>query len=437
MEIKPFKAYRYNPEVVGSTGNCVAPPYDVIDADKQDALYAQSDHNIVRIIRGKTSPDDNDQANQYTRAADYLNRWIASEALQQDREETIYAYAQDFMLSGHAVTRYSFVALARIEPFERGIVKPHEQILSKPMQDRLSLKRATAGRFGLIFMLYQDEQKVADRIIEKSAQGPALLEFEDDQQVTHRLYAITGEQDQAAIVEMMNSKTSIIADGHHRYTTGLTLSRENPNPAAQYQMAAFANTCQDGLVVLATHRLVNNLPDFSAHNLIADLEARFDIMTWPFTDDQAKQEALASMLAEMRTQFDQDRSAVGIYTADQAFYLAVLKDRQAMDEAAPQMSPAWRHLDVAILHQLILDDALGIDPERLAQGTFVTYVKDTPTAVEDSIRQVDDGHQQAAFFTNPVKIEQLTAVTDAGERMPQKSTYFYPKMYTGLTIQKL
>jgi len=437
MIIKPFKAYRYNAEVVGNTGNCIAPPYDVIDSGKQDALYAQNDYNIVRVIRGRTSPSDSDQSNQYTRAADHLNQWIEADALQQDQEEAIYAYAQDFSLNGLPVTRFSFVALAHIEAFEKGVVKPHEQILSKPMQDRLNLNRATGARFGLVFMLFEDEQRIADTIIQKHVHGPALVEFTDEQQVKHRLYAITSEEDQAAIIEMMGPKTCIIADGHHRYTTGLKLSQENPNPSAQYQLTAFANTCQEGLVVLATHRLVNNIENFSTRDLIAGLEARFDIMTWSFADGQAKSGALESMLAQMRSQFDQDRSAVGIYAADSAFYLAILKDRQAMDQAASHMSPAWRHLDVAILHRLILEDSLGINEERLAQGNYVTYVKDTPTAIGDSLSQVDRGEQQAAFFTNPVKIDQLIAVTDAGERMPQKSTYFYPKMYTGLTIQKL
>jgi len=316
-------------------------------------------------------------------------------------------------------------------------VKPHEQILSKPMQDRLNLKRATGARFGLVFMLYKDEQQVADTILRKSLQSPALLEFTDDQQVKHRLYAVDKKEDQRAIVEMMASKTCIIADGHHRYTTGLKLSQEHSSPSAQYQLTAFANTCQEGLVVLATHRLVNRLDRFSAQALITGLETQFDVKKWTFADVQAKQQALESTLAEMKAQFQQDRSAVGIYAADNAFYVAILKDRQAMDQAASQMSPAWRHLDVAILHRLVLEDALGINEEKLAQGGYVTYVKDTPTAIEDSIAQVDKAEQQAAFFTNPVKIDQLMAVTDAGERMPQKSTYFYPKMYTGLTIQKL
>jgi len=368
MEIKPFKAYRYNAEVVGSTGNCIAPPYDVINGDKQESLYAQSEFNIVRIIQGKTLASDDEQSNQYTRAADYLNQWIESHALVQDQQDTIYAYAQDFDLGGQTITRLSFIALGRIEAFEKGIVKPHEQILSKPMQDRLNLKRATGARFGLVFMLYKDEQQVADTILRKSLQSPALLEFTDDQQVKHRLYAVDKKEDQRAIVEMMASKTCIIADGHHRYTTGLKLSQEHSSPSAQYQLTAFANTCQEGLVVLATHRLVNRLDRFSAQALITGLETQFDVKKWTFADVQAKQQALESTLAEMKAQFQQDRSAVGIYAADNAFYVAILKDRQAMDQAASQMSPAWRHLDVAILHRLVLEDALGINEEKLAQG---------------------------------------------------------------------
>jgi len=436
MQVGPFKAFRFDAGVVGNVGDCIAPPYDVINDAQQEQLYKKSRHNLVRIIKGKTKPSDNSENNQYTRAADYLARWIEEGALKQDSAEAIYAYVQDFEVAGTQYQRSSFIALAKLEDFG-DIVKPHEQVLHKPMVDRLSLKRATSADFGLVFMLYDDEKKVADGIIEQAARQQPLIEFVDEQDVRHRIFAITGKQDIEQIVKMMSDKSCIIADGHHRYTTGLTYSKENSNPAAKYQMLAFSNMHQDGLIVLATHRLVGNLENFSMKKLIEQLGEKFRITKYEFNSAQTKQQAEQDMLERMRAEHDKDESAFGIYGPDNTFYVAVLKDKRTMDSIVPDMSPAWKTLDVSILHKLILEELLGIDQERLAEGENLQYVKDTPNAITDSIAQIDAGQKQAAFFMNPIKMQQLKMVTEAGERMPQKSTYFYPKVYTGLTINKL
>ena len=436
MQVGPFKAFRFDAGVVGNVGDCIAPPYDVINDAQQEQLYKKNGHNLVRIIKGKTKASDNGENNQYTRAADYLARWIEEGALKQDSDEAIYAYVQDFEVAGKVYHRGSFIALAKLEDFGE-IVKPHEQILHKPMVDRLSLKRATSADFGLVFMLYDDEQKLADGIIEQAARRQPLIDFVDEQDVRHRLFAITGKQDIEQIVKMMSDKSCIIADGHHRYTTGLTYSKEHGNPAAKYQMLAFANMQQDGLIVLATHRLVGNLDNFSMEKLIEGLGERFRIIKFEFSSAQTKERAEQDMLELMRAEHDKDECAFGIYGADNAFYVAVLKDKRTMDLIVPDMSQAWKTLDVSILHKMILEELLGIDQEKLAEGENLQYVKDTPNAIADSIAQVDAGRKQAAFFMNPVKMQQLKMVTQAGERMPQKSTYFYPKVYTGLTINKL
>jgi len=436
MEIRPFRAFRYDPAVVGDVGKCIAPPYDVITAEQQEQLYSKSEYNIVRIIRGKTNADDNGQNNVYTRAAAYLNRWIADGVLKQDPTDAIYGYVQDFDVAGRRCQRLTFIALGRLEEFGKS-VRPHEQILEKPMLDRLNLKRATAARFGLVFMLYEDPQKVADHIIARAAEGPALLDCTDEQGVRHRLFAVTEPADVQAIAEMMKDKSCIIADGHHRYTTGLSYAKESPNPAARYQMLAFTNTCQDGLIVLATHRLVGNLPQFSMEKLLAGLQKDFTLLEFNVADAGSKEHTRLQMLERMAAEHKQDRSAFGIYGGSGVFYVAILKDRSVMDEVAGDMSRAWRQLDVSVLQKLVLEKLLGIDEAKLAKGQHLSYVKDTPSAVEHSIAAVDQGQKQVAFFLNPVKIEQLKQVTEAGERMPQKSTYFYPKLYTGLTIQKL
>lgn len=435
MEIKPFRAFRFNPAVVGNAGYCIAPPYDVIGPEQQRQLYRKSPYNIVRI----TKPNEASADNQYTRAAGYLSDWIDSGALKQDTAEGIYGYVQDFEIGGSQYERLTFIALARLEEFgPPGPVRPHEQTLSKAMLDRLNLKRATAADFGLVFMLYEDKKGTADGIIHGASAGPAILDCTDEQDVRHRLFAITAKKDVDAIVRMMRDKNCIIADGHHRYTTGLTYSKESPNPAAKYQMLAFTNMSHEGLIVLATHRLVANLRDFNMDRLLAGLGRNFQVAEFAFGKArQAKADARQEMLARMRAEHGKDKKAFGIYGPNSVFYAVVLKDARPMNAAAPHKSAAYRSLDVAVLHKLILDELLGIDEEVLTRGENLEYVKDTPTAIDDSIAQVDAGLKQAAFFMNPIKMQQLIEVTDAGERMPQKSTYFYPKMFTGVTINKL
>ena len=435
MQIRPFKAFRFDAGVVGDVGSCIAPPYDVIDPAEQQQLYEKSGHNIVRIIKGKTTASDNGDNNQYTRAAEYLNNWIGQGALKQDLAEAIYAYIQDFSLAGTRFQRFSFIALAMLEEFGR-VVKPHEQVFDIPILDRLNLKRTTTAEFGIALMLYEDEQQIADKIIDQAAKTESLIDFTDEQNVRHRLFAITAGEDIERIVKMMSDKSCIIADGHHRYTTGLAYCKESDNATAKYQMLAFANTYQKGLVVLAAHRLVGNIESFCFEKLIAGLKENFEVVELRFDSTQTKMDTSQKMLEEMKVEHNKGKSAFGIYGSDNAFYVAVLKDKRKMDSVVPNMSPAWRALDVSVLHKLILEELLGIGEERLAKSEHLQYVKDAPNAIDESIALVETGHKQVAFFMNPVKIQQLKMVTEAGERMPQKSTYFYPKIYTGLTIQK-
>jgi uncharacterized protein (DUF1015 family) len=202
-------------------------------------------------------------------------------------------------------------------------------------------------------------------------------------------------------------------------------------------MIAFANTCHEGLVILATHRLVGNLKNFSIEKLITNIKENFEITQHSFKSDAIKIEAKQKMLAQMKTEHDKLKTAFGIYGGNNTFYVAALKEKQIMDSISPNMSRAWRELDVSILHKVILEKLLGIDEKQLASGAQLEYIKDTDNAIDESIAKVDKGQSQAAFFLNPVKMEQLKMVTDAGEKMPQKSTYFFPKMYSGMVINKL
>ena len=225
MEIKAFKAYRFNEAVVGDVGSCIAPPYDVIDADLQDRLYKKSKYNIAQITKSKAAPSDTPDNNQYTRAAKLLNEWFQTGAFKQDDKDSVYGYAQDFEIAGIKAQRLSFIALAKLEELGKNI-KPHEFTLTGPKADRLNLRRATKTSFGLIFMLYNDAKNVADKIIKKIMKQKPLINFVDEQSVRHRLFAVTDAKDIDAIIKMMGPQTCVIADGHHRYETRSITTRK-------------------------------------------------------------------------------------------------------------------------------------------------------------------------------------------------------------------
>jgi uncharacterized protein (DUF1015 family) len=438
VEIKPFRAFRFDADVVGDVGSCIAPPYDVISEADQQQLYEKSPYNIVHITKGKTAAFDRESNNRYTRAAECLNSWIEKGVLKQDNKEAIYPYVQDFELGGTVFQRFGFIALSRLEEFgPRGQVKPHECTLNEPKIDRLNLKRATLAEFGLVFMLYNDEQNIADRIIENAARQRALIDFVDEQNVRHRLFAVTARSDIEAISKMMRDKSCIIADGHHRYEAALKYYRETGEPAAQYQMTAFVNMLCEGLVILATHRLIGNLEKFDFEKLFDKLMQKFEVTEYCFDSPLTKTQTSRKMLAQMKDEQSRGRNAFGVFGGDDAFYVAVLKNSGLMDSAAPAMSPAWKSLDVSVLHKLILEGIMGIDEKKLTEGENIEYVKDTGDKIDELVGKVESGQKQAVFFMNPPKMQQIQMVVEAGERMPQKSTYFYPKMYSGLTINKL
>ncbi|MCD4831635.1 MAG: DUF1015 domain-containing protein [Anaerohalosphaeraceae bacterium] len=432
MEIKSFKAYRFNSDVVAGVGKCISPPYDVINSVQQNLLYGRSSHNIVRIIKGKTESTDSDSNNQYTRAAGFLNEWIKAGALKQDSAEAIYAYVQNFDIAGTTYQRSGFVSLGRLKDFGSG-VQPHEKTLDGPKADRLNLMKATAAQFGQIFMLFDDAEKIADKIIDSTvAAKESASDFVDDENVRHRLYIIDDTSDIKAIVNMMADKQALIADGHHRYETALNYWKQTKNPAAEYRMMTFVNMYNEGLVVLPTHRLLGNLESYNTDNLVVSLQKYFSVTKFECTSDKAKAKSL--MDKKLAEAFAAGENAFGIYDG-KSFYYVELKDKTALDNV--DVSDASKSLGVVVLHSAILDDILGIDQAALTSESNLEYVKDIGDAVAEAMAKVDSGQKQALFFMNSTPVEQVKAVAVENEKMPQKSTFFYPKIFTGLTINKL
>lgn len=436
MEIKPFKATRFNTDVVGNPGDCIAPPYDVIDADQQQALYDKNPYNIVRATRGKKKDTDDLNDNVYTRARDYLHKAIQDKALVEDGKAAIYVYVQDFVIAGRSFERSGVIAAGKLQEFGKG-VQPHEKTLEGPKADRLNLTRATGCQFGQIFMLYDDPANVDRQLIAKAKDMTPLIDTTDEEGVRHRLYALDAPQDVDAFVRMMEDKQAIIADGHHRYETALNYWRETGDDEAAWQMMTFVNMRNEGLVIQPTHRLLINMEGFDASILLDGLNGDFEIKKFAFVSPEEKAAARKAMFDGMKTAEQNKQNAFGFYAADSAFYTIVLKNEKAMAQMCPEMSPAAQKLDVNVLHKLILEKHLDINDARLAGQSNLLYIKDLGNAIDTSIARVDQGRSQGVFFMNSTRIDQVQDVARAGEKMPQKSTFFYPKIFSGLTLRKL
>ena len=429
--ILPFSALRYNPARV-RLEEVVTQPYDKITPEMQERYYAASPYNLVRVILGKCEPGDNGQ-NVYTRAATAFAQWRKEGILVRDREPALYVYAQQFAAPGPPgkhLERRGFIALGQLEPYQTGVVFRHEQTHSAPKTDRLKLLRATQAHFGQIFMLYNDPSGEIDEALAKAARGPAEIEVRDEYAVRHRLWPVP------ELVEFIRSRMEnaklIIADGHHRYETALNYQRERreqdpaapPPGEAVYDrvMMTFINMYSEGLVILPTHRVIAGLESFREQQFLKSAQAFFDVERLEVSDAT---EATAHLAAAGR-----DRTALLAVTGGGSY---LLRARSAdVEKNLSTLSSHQRGLDVVVLHKLVLEGAMGISEEAIREQRYISYLRDAGEAVA----RVRDG-ANVAFLMNPVRVEQVRDTAFAGEVLPQKSTDFYPKLLSGLTIYAL
>ena len=427
-EIVPFHGLRYAPAIAGEPGKLIAPPYDVINEPLRDALFHFSEYNISRVIKA----DRDATGGVYASAAALWRSWRDKGVVTPDSEPCIYVYEQLFEVHDRKFSRTGMIALAKLRDLGNGIM-PHEKTLSGPRADRLELLRATKTQFGLVFALYPDPENAVDAILESVKSQPPLMQAADRDNQFHRLWAISNPEVIGRIQAIMQDKQLLIADGHHRYETALNYRNENPDcPAAQYRMMAFVNTANVGLVVLPTHRLLKALPGFKPAEFLAKARRHFEVRSYPghcSAVRQATVEALHELQAE-------GKHAIALCTGDGCHYILVLRDLAFMNDVDDH-SEAWRKLDVSILHHLLLEKLLGITQEQIAEQTYVEYVQDFPHAIDAAAERVHSGEAQALFLLNPTRIEEVMQVARDNERMPQKSTFFYPKVYTGLVFNAL
>ena len=430
-KIFPFRGLRYNPSKV-KPSEVVTQPYDKISPEMQDRYYASSPYNLVRIILGKPQAGDNEGESVYTRAADYVQQWRTAGVLTPDDEPSIYLYTQTFQVpgdtSGAVLERRGFIALGQVEDYDQKVVFRHEQTLSKPKADRLNLLRATQSHFGQLFMLYSDPAAEIDAALKPS--GPPTTEVGDEYGVQHRLWKISDPAVVEAVQAKMADKKLIIADGHHRYETALNYRNQmreqaGGNSSGPYErvMMTFVNMDAPGLVILPTHRVVFGLQNFSIFDMVAKLQANFEV------EDIGPLTEIDGALERLR-QAGKKGIALLAVTSHGGFLLRARPEIQW--NGAAGLSERQRTLDVVHLHKLVLEGALGLSEEDIRDQKHLKYSRDA----RDAVSQVGQG-ANVAFLMNPVHMEQLRDIAFGGGVMPQKSTDFYPKLLSGLVAYSL
>jgi uncharacterized protein (DUF1015 family) len=458
-DVHPFRAFRYDPRQV-SPAQVVTQPYDKITSALQERYYAASPHNLVRIILGRREENDNPANNVYSRAAGHFLEWRRQGILRQDSLPSLYVYSQRFTPPGSSressskdgstkegsareLERRGFIALSRIEDYSAGVVFRHEQTLAKPKADRLDLLRATRAHFGQIFMLYEDSGQVESLFATNSDPDTSVpdLQIKDEYGVLNRMWQVTDAEVIQSVRAAMSDKKLIIADGHHRYETALNYRNERraadaskgqrgSDPGSspyEFVMMTFVNINSPGLLILPAHRLVHSLNSFSETDFRNSARAFFDV-----------DEVDASLDAPRATAILRESGRCGTsilaVTANRAFLLH--HPNPNVPEAFAGVSISQQALDVVQLHKCLLEGVLKLSEKTIFNQENISYVRDAAEALLQ-VRGGAGSRANIAFLMNPCRVAQVRDIAFAGEVMPQKSTDFYPKLLSGLTIYAL
>jgi len=431
VHIAPFRGILYNQKKIRDLSKVIAPPYDVITPEEQDRLYRKSPYNVVRLILSQ-------EPQPYESVARLFGGWRAEEIFVRDDKPALYFLSHRFSDNeGKTRERLGFIALAQIEDFSTGIIRPHEKTLAAPKEDRLRLMLACHANLSPIFALYAHPKRTINNAMMEQAQGvPPTLEVKEDGGGICLLWRISDPDVIRLAQREMAEQPLLIADGHHRYEAALTYrdrlreqrGSRSGREAFNYAMMYFANMNDDGLVILPTHRLVRSFPAIPFQKLEEELQRHFYLEPYPKTPEGQRW-----FLRALRSRGKKRHMIGASFKRDPRYLILRLKSKRIMQRLAKDVSDPLRDLDVSALHLLVLAHILGIPPEEQVQGEAISYSQDE----ERVLRAVDKEDYQAAFILNPPKPEEILAVVQRGEKMPQKSTYFYPKLISGLVINKI
>jgi uncharacterized protein (DUF1015 family) len=424
-EIKPFKGYVYNTRKIADIADVLAPPYDVISPVMQDGLYQRHEHNVVRLILGKDKIGDKGANNKYRRARDFFHEFVNKQILVRDGHPCVYIYDQEYTVEGKKKNRTGFIALIKLESPQGSKVLPHERTFMRPKKDRLKLIRQVGANLSPIFTVFDDSDSAITTLLDHETQKKPLFDVCYDE-VRQRLWPVADTKIISAMQKAMRGKSIFIADGHHRYEVALAFREEMRAKStvtggglpSDYVMMYFASLDEARLTILATHRAVRDIGMLTP-------EALMERITKYFTVSKCKN------LGDMRSTQEQLRNkcAFGLYCGNHQYYVLNFQDASGVNRVIrADKSDAWKRLDVTILHNFVFKNVLKIKDT----ADNIMYLRGDETAVQ----KVDSGDCKIAFFLNPTKLEQMKTIAQLGERMPHKSTYFYPKVLSGIVINK-
>lgn len=424
-EIKPFNGILYNRKKVDIT-KVVAPPYDIISPSMQNRFYRMDEYNSIRLILGRVEKSDTLSNNRYTRSGILLDKWLEKKILIKDRKPAVYIYAQEYLYRGKKRTRLGFIALMKIEdPKESGVL-PHEYTLDKPKADRLKLIVKTKSNLSPIFSLFQDKKNRVNKILKRFIKSRQPLLMVEAEGVIHKFWRMDNKYAVNRIKAYMRDKKIFIADGHHRYEVALAYrNKMHRNPknfkkSMDYLMMYFSNLSERGnLTILSTHRVVRGIKQLKKNMIKSKLKKHF------YIKNTGNIENLFEYLEKKRD----NGHVFGMYNGKKQFYLLKLKNGYFVNKLIESKKPrSLKKLDVTILHDLIIDRILGVkEPE-----TCIKFIRNE----KDAVKLIDKGDYKIAFFLRPTSITEMKTLAEKGQMMPQKSTYFYPKLLTGLVINK-
>lgn len=434
--VYPFKGVRYNTQKAGPLEDLITPPYDVISKDEQESYYERNPVNIIRLELGKTYPSDTEEDNQYTRAAKYYKQWLKEGILFYEKEPSLYFYEQCFSAYGQNFSRKGIICALQLEDYRNNVVIPHEETLPKAKADRLNLMRHCMANFSSIFGIYTDETNTAQKLFDQVQQEMPEMDLTDENGIRHRIWVVQDADIIAKWQELMSDKQVYIADGHHRYETALEFQKEMAGKgctACDRVMITLVNTYDPGLVVFPTHRLVHNVAGFDAKALKEKLRSMYKTTELPLGDltTTAGIEKGAQAIVDALAEADKNYHNFCMYTGgNEALMFSIKKTGEKFN---PERSVEWNSLDVTILQEKILHRELGIGDKERAEGNMLAYTRDA----QEALSGVISGEFKASFLLNPTKTSEVIAVAGQREKMPQKSTFYYPKLITGLVINPL
>jgi uncharacterized protein (DUF1015 family) len=428
--VAPFRGIHYDPVKVGDLSKVISPPYDVISPEEQKSLHQRHPRNIVWIDFGLPKEGDGPVENKYSRAAEHYRRWLSEGSLVQDAAPAFYYYEQEFAVPGMgSFVRKGFLGALRLSAFGEGEVLPHERTHSKPKEDRLALMRVTDANMSPIFGLFSDPENEVLSVLRKGMASSPDFVATDDLGIRHRVWTVADPEVQKEAARKMADKKVFIADGHHRYETALAFREEmrkkhgiRERAASEHVLMFLCNMDDEGIVILPTHRGVHSLPAFSEEEFAAKVRSILPMES---------RKGLPEDAIRALTDAGKKGKAIAWSAGGGRFHLISFPDLARFGvERLAKFPPELRSLDVVLLHGFLLEQVLGISQETVTAGGVVKYYKDPAKAVSD----LAAGVLQAAFFLNPVTVREFRDVSLSGHVLPQKTTFFYPKILTGLLV---